>query len=206
MIVPSVVSSIHAQQQAGKPNSVTAITRISQHSTEMRANIQRENVSASIDCAVQMVSELVDNSIPYAMYECLHSRVSKELIFLYSSLKLQKNQGRCSLVALYEGCQSIRTVLPRCYILVVLGSLLQLEVCEGEEGASPLSNLSWSQVVFRELLSICRAVLHPMRSLFLHTFILTVTRFNLPGEANTNGSSAARTCSTFIAAKCLYRL
>lgn len=98
---------------------------------------------------------------------CSDVRVFNELQHLYVFFSDSSRHKR-RLPELYESVQQAGNVLPRLYLLIVVGvaCVKQREMSADE--------------VFKDLLELCKGVQHPLRGLFLRYFFIQMCKDVLP--------------------------
>lgn len=203
------------------------LARMEELAFQMRDHLSANDVKKAVFSASLMVMDLRED-LPFSSYLTLFQKAVRELNFLILTLekiveKMEKKENKeltdgdafkrsSFLGEVYEYAQGIGHILPRAYLLVIIGSLLIREnplekkdrftsspsmasasTPARQTNLSPLDNHSphkndvekgiWVHCVFRELLLVCRGVVQPIRGLFLRHLALSATRFALPGES-----------------------
>uniref|UniRef100_A0A2P2MB20 Uncharacterized protein MANES_18G011700 n=1 Tax=Rhizophora mucronata TaxID=61149 RepID=A0A2P2MB20_RHIMU len=114
-----------------------------------------------------MLSELRTSKLsPHKYYE-LYMRAFDELRKLELFFKDESRHG-VSIVDLYELVQHAGNVLPRLYLLCTVGSVYL------KSKEAPAKDL------LKDLVEMCRAVQHPIRGLFLRSYLAQISRDKLP--------------------------
>ncbi|VVB05331.1 unnamed protein product [Arabis nemorensis] len=144
-----------------------AIAAVKQNAFYMQRAIDSNNLKDALKFSAQMLSELRTSKLsPHKYYE-LYMRVSDELRSLEFFFKEETGRG-CSIAELYELVQHAGNILPRLYLLCTIGSVYIK------------SNEITATDILKDLVEMCRAVQHPLRGLFLRSYLAQVTRDKLP--------------------------
>ncbi|KAG2696494.1 hypothetical protein I3843_07G059800 [Carya illinoinensis] len=114
-----------------------------------------------------MLSELRTSRLsPHKYYE-LYMRSFDELRKLEMFFKEEARRG-CSIIDLYELVQHAGNILPRLYLLCTVGSVY----IKSKEAPA--------KDVLKDLVEMCRGIQHPVRGLFLRSYLSQVSRDKLP--------------------------
>ncbi|KAH7521039.1 hypothetical protein JRO89_XSUnG0126200 [Xanthoceras sorbifolium] len=125
------------------------------------------NLREALKYSAQMLSELRTSKLsPHKYYE-LYMRAFDELRQLEMFFKDESKHG-VSIVDLYELVQHAGNILPRLYLLCTVGSVY----IKSKEAPA--------KDVLKDLVEMCRAVQHPIRGLFLRSYLAQVSRDKLP--------------------------
>ncbi|CAH8268240.1 unnamed protein product [Arabidopsis lyrata] len=144
-----------------------AIAAVKQHAFYMQRAIDSNNLKDALKFSAQMLSELRTSKLsPHKYYE-LYIRVFNELGTLEIFFKEETGRG-CSIAELYELVQHAGNILPRLYLLCTIGSVY---IKSKDVTATD---------ILKDLVEMCRAVQHPLRGLFLRSYLAQVTRDKLP--------------------------
>ncbi|CAN8254750.1 unnamed protein product [Cochlearia groenlandica] len=157
-----------------------AIAAVKQNAFYMQRAIDSNNLKDALKFSAQMLSELRTSKLsPHKYYE-LYMRVFDELRTLEIFFKEETSRG-CSVAELYELVQHAGNILPRLYLLCTIGSVY---IKSKDVAATD---------ILKDLVEMCRAVQHPLRGLFLRSYLAQVTRDKLPsigseleGDADTH--------------------
>ncbi|KAI3682103.1 hypothetical protein L2E82_50135 [Cichorium intybus] len=103
---------------------------------------------------------------PHKYYE-LYMRAFDELRKLETFFK-EEEKHVCSVVDLYELVQHAGNILPRLYLLCTVGSVY----IKSKEAPA--------KDVLKDLVEMCRAVQHPIRGLYLRSYLAQINRDKLP--------------------------
>eukprot|EP00796_Vickermania_ingenoplastis_P004026 gene4026-2880_t len=168
---------VHAGEKSDSTQSPLSLMRM--HSTLMRRYLHQEEPLKALLSASQMLMHLREDC-SHSAYAPLYNHATSEMKVLYSTLRAMRNKGLCSVGELFEVAQGIGYVIPRAYLLITIGTLLQQE--QHADIGPATSSVSWSHAVFQEMLLVAKSVLHPLRGLYLRHLLITAP-FVLPGEA-----------------------
>lgn len=145
----------------------------------MHRAIDSDNLREALKYSALLLSELRTSRLSPHNYFELYMRAFDELRKLEIFFKEEERHG-CSIVDLYELIQHAGNILPRLYLLCTVGSVyIKSKVAPAKD-------------VLKDLVEMCRGVQHPIRGLFLRSYLAQVTRDKLPdigseyeGEADT---------------------
>ncbi|AES59770.1 putative vacuolar protein sorting-associated protein [Medicago truncatula] len=143
------------------------IASIQHNAFFMHRALDDNNLRDSLKYSAQMLSELRTSRLsPHKYYE-LYMRAFDELRRLEMFFKDESRHG-VSIVDLYELVQHAGNILPRLYLLCTVGSVYLR--CKD----TPVRD------VLKDLVEMCRGVQHPIRGLFLRSYLSQVSRDKLP--------------------------
>lgn len=129
--------------------------------------VDSNNLREALKYSAQLLSELRTSRLsPHKYYE-LYMRAFDELRRLEMFFKDEERHG-CSVVDLYELVQHAGNVLPRLYLLCTVGSVY----IKSKEAPA--------KDVLKDLVEMCRSVQHPIRGLFLRSYLAQISRDKLP--------------------------
>ncbi|CAI9116960.1 OLC1v1018259C1 [Oldenlandia corymbosa var. corymbosa] len=129
--------------------------------------LDSNNLREALKYSAQVLSELRTSRLsPHKYYE-LYMRAFDELRRLEMFFKDEDRHG-CSVVDLYELVQHAGNVLPRLYLLCTVGSVY----IKSKEAPA--------KDVLKDLVEMCRSVQHPIRGLFLRSYLAQISRDKLP--------------------------
>ncbi|KAK9740029.1 hypothetical protein RND81_03G005700 [Saponaria officinalis] len=143
------------------------IAGIQQNAFFMLRAVDADNLREALKYSAQMLSELRTSKLSPHKYFELYMRAFDELRKLELFFKDETRHG-VSVVDLYELVQHAGNVLPRLYLLCTIGSVY----IKSKEVPS--------KDILKDLVEMCRAVQHPIRGLFLRSYLCQVTRDKLP--------------------------
>lgn len=95
-------------------------------------------------------------------------RAFDEMRKLEMFFREETRRGSCSVVDLYELVQHAGNVLPRLYLLCTVGSVY----IKSKEAPA--------KDVLKDLVEMCRGIQHPLRGLFLRSYLSQISRDKLP--------------------------
>ncbi|XWS33889.1 hypothetical protein CRYUN_Cryun22dG0121700 [Craigia yunnanensis] len=143
------------------------IAGLQQNAFYMHRALDSNNLRDALKYSAQMLSELRTSRLsPHKYYE-LYMRAFDELRKLEIFLKEETRRG-CSIIDLYELVQHAGNILPRLYLLCTVGSVY----IKSKEAPS--------KDVLKDLVEMCRGIQHPVRGLFLRSYLAQVSRDKLP--------------------------
>ncbi|KAL9330440.1 hypothetical protein ACSQ67_000050 [Phaseolus vulgaris] len=126
-----------------------------------------DNLRDALKYSAQMLSELRTSRLsPHKYYE-LYMRAFDELRRLEIFFKDERRHG-VPIADLYELVQHAGNILPRLYLLCTVGSVYLR--CKD----APVRD------VLKDLVEMCRGVQHPIRGLFLRSYLSQVSKDKLP--------------------------
>ncbi|XP_013604421.1 PREDICTED: vacuolar protein sorting-associated protein 35C [Brassica oleracea var. oleracea] len=144
-----------------------ATAAVKQNAFYMQRAIDSNNLKDALKFSAQMLGELRTSKLsPHKYYE-LYIRASDELRSLEMFFRDETGRG-CSIAELYELVQHAGNILPRLYLLCTIGSVY---IKSKDVTAND---------ILKDLVEMCRAVQHPLRGLFLRSYLAQVTRDKLP--------------------------
>lgn len=144
-----------------------ATSAVKQNAFYMQRAIDSNNLKDALKFSAQMLGELRTSKLsPHKYYE-LYIRASDELRSLEMFFRDETARG-CSIAELYELVQHAGNILPRLYLLCTIGSVYIK------------SKDVTAKDILKDLVEMCRAVQHPLRGLFLRSYLAQVTRDKLP--------------------------
>ncbi|KAD1306633.1 hypothetical protein R6Q59_019617 [Mikania micrantha] len=143
------------------------IAGIQHNAFYMHRALDSNNLREALKYSAQLLSELRTSRLsPHKYYE-LYMRAFDELRKLEMFFKEEERHG-CSVVDLYELVQHAGNILPRLYLLCTVGSVY----IKSKEAPA--------KDVLKDLVEMCRGVQHPIRGLFLRSYLSQISRDKLP--------------------------
>ncbi|KAL1351747.1 hypothetical protein HN51_015619 [Arachis hypogaea] len=143
------------------------IAGVQHHAFFMHRALDDNNLRDALKYSSLMLSELRTSRLsPHKYYE-LYMRAFDELRRLELFFKDESRHG-VSIFDLYELVQHAGNVLPRLYLLCTVGSVYLR--CKD----APVKD------VLKDLVEMCRAVQHPIRGLFLRSYLAQISKDKLP--------------------------
>ncbi|KAG5069668.1 hypothetical protein JHK85_002045 [Glycine max] len=143
------------------------IAGLQQNSFYMHRALDSNNLRDALKYSAQMLSELRTSKLsPHKYYE-LYMRAFDQLRKLEMFFEEETRRG-CSIIDLYELVQHAGNILPRLYLLCTVGSVY----IKSKEAPA--------KDVLKDLVEMCRGIQHPVRGLFLRSYLSQVSRDKLP--------------------------
>ncbi|OMO83519.1 Vacuolar protein sorting-associated protein 35 [Corchorus olitorius] len=143
------------------------IAGLQQNAFYMHRALDSNNLRDALKYSAQMLSELRTSRLsPHKYYE-LYMRAFDELRKLEMFFKEETRRG-CSIIDLYELVQHAGNILPRLYLLCTVGCVY-IKTKEAP-----------AKDVLKDLVEMCRGIQHPVRGLFLRSYLAQVSRDKLP--------------------------
>ncbi|KAL2925521.1 Vacuolar protein sorting-associated protein 35B [Bienertia sinuspersici] len=143
------------------------IASVQQNAFYMLRAVDSDNLREALKYSAQMLSELRTSKLSPHKYFELYMRAFDELRKLELFFKDESRHG-VHVSDLYELVQHAGNVLPRLYLLCTVGSVYMK------------SKEALCKDILKDLVEMCRAVQHPIRGLFLRSYLCQVTRDKLP--------------------------
>ncbi|XP_062102677.1 vacuolar protein sorting-associated protein 35A-like [Humulus lupulus] len=143
------------------------IAGLQQNAFYMHRALDSNNLRDALKYSAQMLSELRTSKLSPHKYYALYMRAFDELRKLEMFFKEEARRG-CSVIDLYELVQHAGNILPRLYLLCTVGSVY---IRSKEAPAKD---------VLKDLVEMCRGIQHPVRGLFLRSYLSQVSRDKLP--------------------------
>ncbi|KAG5614184.1 hypothetical protein H5410_014008 [Solanum commersonii] len=145
----------------------SGIAGVQQNAFHMHRALDSNNLKDALKYSAQMLSELRTSRLsPHKYYE-LYMRAFDELRKLEMFFKEETKRG-CSIVELYELVQHAGNILPRLYLLCTVGSVY----IKSKEAPA--------KDILKDLVEMCRGIQHPLRGLFLRSYLSQVSKDKLP--------------------------
>ncbi|ESL09312.1 vacuolar protein sorting-associated protein 35 [Trypanosoma rangeli SC58] len=146
-----------------------AVQVVKENAARMRTYIRQRDFIQVLRNASQMLLELRTGMLTPQHYYELYIKVFDEIQYLEQYIEEEHSRGR-SLDEMYEVVQHTGNIVPRLYLLIVVGSVY------AKSGEEPVIE------IVRDLVEMCKGVQHPTRGLFLRHFFLTMMKNKLPGD------------------------
>ncbi|KAL6995863.1 Vacuolar protein sorting-associated protein 35B [Sarracenia purpurea var. burkii] len=143
------------------------IAGIQQNAFYLHRALDSNNLREALKFSAQLLSELRTSRLSPQKYYELYMRAFDELRKLEMFFKEEDRYG-CSIAELYELVQHAGNILPRLYLLCTVGSVYI------KSKDPPAKD------VLKDLVEMCRGVQHPIRGLFLRSYLAQVSRDKLP--------------------------
>ncbi|XAR61637.1 hypothetical protein NMG60_11016112 [Bertholletia excelsa] len=143
------------------------IAGIQHNAFYMHRALDSNNLREALKYSAQLLSELRTSRLSPPKYYELYMRAFDELRRLEMFFAEEDRHG-CPIVDLYELVQHAGNVLPRLYLLCTVGSVY----IKSKEAPA--------KEVLKDLVEMCRGVQHPIRGLFLRSYLSQIGRDKLP--------------------------
>ncbi|CAN1122379.1 Vacuolar protein sorting-associated protein 35A [Linum perenne] len=143
------------------------IAGLQQNAYHMHRALDTNNLRDALKYSAQMLSELRTSKLSPHKYYTLYMRAFDELRNLEMFFKEETRRG-FSIVELYELVQHAGNILPRLYLLCTVGSVY----IKSKEAPA--------KDVLKDLVEMCRGIQHPVRGLFLRSYLSQISRDKLP--------------------------
>ncbi|KAF5955892.1 hypothetical protein HYC85_008748 [Camellia sinensis] len=153
------------------------IAGIQHNAFYMHRALDSNNLREALKYSAQMLSELRTSRLSPHKYFELYMRAFDELRRLEIFFKEEDKHG-CTVSDLYELVQHAGNILPRLYLLCTVGSVYI------KSKDAPAKD------VLKDLVEMCRGVQHPIRGLFLRSYLAQVSRDKLPDIVSENEGDA----------------
>ncbi|THU73059.1 hypothetical protein C4D60_Mb04t18810 [Musa balbisiana] len=141
--------------------------RLQHNAFYMHRALDSNNLKDALRYAGQMLSELRTSSLsPHKYYE-LYMRAFDELRKVEMFFVEETRRGTYSVTDLYELVQHAANILPRLYLLCTVGSVY----IKSKEAPA--------KDVLKDLVEMCRGIQHPVRGLFLRSYLSQISRDKL---------------------------
>lgn len=143
------------------------IAGLQQNAFYMHRALDSNNLRDALKYSAQMLAELRTSRLsPHKYYE-LYMRAFDELRKLEFFFREETKRG-CTIIDLYELVQHAGNILPRLYLLCTVGSVY----IKSKEAPA--------KDVLKDLVEMSRGIQHPIRGLFLRSYLSQVSRDKLP--------------------------
>ncbi|CAL5366155.1 unnamed protein product [Camellia sinensis] len=172
------------------------IAGLQQNAFYMHRALDSDNLRDALKYSAQMLSELRTSRLSPHKYYDLYMRAFDELRKLEMFFREENRRG-CSIIDLYELVQHAGNILPR---LVALPEEFSGAMCSEKSNGlqlGPLKNFMWyllctvgsvyikskeapAKDVLKDLVEMCRGIQHPVRGLFLRSYLSQISRDKLP--------------------------
>jgi vacuolar protein sorting-associated protein 35 len=133
----------------------------------MKRAMDGDSLKLALDHATEMLRELRTGLLSPKNYYELYMKVLDELRELEEYLMSLHRSGR-SVVEIYEQVQCCANVVPRLYLLCLVG------------GVYITSKEAPAKDILKDLIEMVKGVQHPMRGLFLRNYLTLISKNRLP--------------------------
>ncbi|XP_010679886.2 vacuolar protein sorting-associated protein 35A [Beta vulgaris subsp. vulgaris] len=143
------------------------IAGLQQNAFHMHRALDSNNLKDALKYSAQMLSELRTSRLSPHKYYALYMRAFDELRKLEMFFHEETRRG-CSIIELYELVQHAGNILPRLYLLCTVGCVY----IKSKEAPA--------KDILKDLVEMCRGIQHPLRGLFLRSYLSQVSKDKLP--------------------------
>ncbi|GMH06564.1 hypothetical protein Nepgr_008404 [Nepenthes gracilis] len=143
------------------------IAGLQQNAFYVHRALDSNNLKDALKYSAQMLSELRTSRLSPHKYYALYMRAFDEMRKLETFFWEETRRG-CSIIDLYELVQHAGNILPRLYLLCTVGSVY----IKSKEAPA--------KDILKDLVEMCRGIQHPLRGLFLRSYLSQVSRDKLP--------------------------
>lgn len=145
----------------------SGISALQQNAFYMHRALDSNNLKDALKYSAQMLSELRTSQLSPHKYYALYMRAFDELRKL-EMFFLEESRRGCSIIELYELVQHAGNILPRLYLLCTVGCVY----IKSKEAPA--------KDILKDLVEMCRGIQHPLRGLFLRSYLSQVSKDKLP--------------------------
>ncbi|KAL1230226.1 Vacuolar protein sorting-associated protein [Trichinella pseudospiralis] len=150
-----------------------SVRRVKIESNEMKKCLDKCEIIDALKHASVMLEELKTSALTPQYYYKLYIDITKELQLLDLTLT-EELQKKNKINDLYEVVQYANSIIPRLYLLITIG-IIYIKL--GEASAKEM---------LKDMVEMCRGVQHPLRGLFLRSYLLQCTKNLLPNSTISN--------------------
>lgn len=144
-----------------------AMKEVQKQAFYMKRAMDGDSLKLALDHATEMLRELRTGLLSPKNYYELYMKILDELRELEEYLMSLQRSGR-SVVEIYEQVQCCANVVPRLYLLCVVG------------GVYITSKEAPAKDILKDLIEMVKGVQHPMRGLFLRNYLTLISKNRLP--------------------------
>ncbi|KAL3527237.1 hypothetical protein ACH5RR_011893 [Cinchona calisaya] len=160
------------------------VTGLQRNAFYMHRALDSNNLKDALKYSAQMLSELRTSRLSPQKYYELYVRAFDELRKLEIFFMEETNRGY-SVVELYELVQHAGNILPRLLFCTSAIKIPKLQLSRGgkEEKLKYFLDLMWeapAKDILKDIVEMCRGIQHPLRGLFLRSYLSQVSREKLP--------------------------
>ena len=137
--------------------------RIKETSEKLKKSIEKNNLRQALIYSEEIISYLKTEFISTQLYHQLFTYIFDEILRIQSYFREEIKKGR-NIYDFYKSIQQCITVLPRVYLMIIVGSLI-LETKKDD-----------SNEILDDLIEACNGVQHPIRGLFVRYFMLKLLK------------------------------
>ena len=137
--------------------------QIKQSSEMMKKSMEKNDLRQVLKNSVDIISQLKNDFISPQLYYQLFTFIFDEILQMQSYFHAEIKRGR-NIIEFYKSVQQCVTVLPRVYLMIIVGTLL-IEFKKAD-----------TKEVLEDLIESCNCVQHPIRGLFVRYFMLKILK------------------------------
>lgn len=170
------ISTIHNSMSTGSASVQQCLSNINHQSKLMKESLTEGNLLPALKHCMNFLNELRTSLLTPKEYYELYIAVFDSLEYLSSYLKqshqrkLKKKDGQPFLADLYELVQYLGNIVPRLYMMIVIGTTYMA------------TNSESTKEIMKDMIEMCKGVQHPIRGLFLRNYLSQRTKDLLPIE------------------------
>lgn len=178
--VVTINRPVLSAQEEQEKQLAESIAIVESAAREMHKHMQAQQLVPVLRAACRLFGELRIRTLdPHNYYELYICAFDAAHDALYRYLVEEHTLRGQSLEKLYDVVQSAGAIVPRLYLLILVGAVYMDYGCRD---ADRNINAARRLEIFGDLLEMCTGVQHPTRGLFLRHFLLTVVKKRLPDD------------------------
>lgn len=161
---------------SGNANVQQCLSNIRLHTKNMKDALAEGHLLAALKHCLNFLNELRTSQLSPKEYYELYIAVFDSLEYLSSYLKqsherkLKKKEDPPFLADLYELVQYLGNIVPRLYMMIVIGTTYMS------------TNKESTKEIMKDMIEMCKGVQHPIRGLFLRNYLSQRSKDLLPIE------------------------
>ena len=141
-----------------------ALQSVKSSSLKMKNSIEKNDMRQTLKNASELLSELKTSLLTPKNYYQLYITINEELIYLQNYFKEEIKKGR-RLKELYEAVQQSISIIPRIYLLIIVGTIfIESDQCEEKED------------LIYDMIQMTKGIQNPIRGLFTRYFLLKMLK------------------------------
>ena len=137
--------------------------QIKKTSEKMKNSMEKKEIRQVLQYTEDIISQLKTDFISPQLYYQLFTFIFDEILQIQSYFRAEIKRGR-NIVDFYKSVQQCISVLPRVYLMIIVGSLIL------ENKKADINE------VLEDLIEACNGVQHPIRGLFVRYFLLKILK------------------------------
>ncbi|MCO5594828.1 hypothetical protein L7F22_048862 [Adiantum nelumboides] len=166
----SIADGVHSTEEQEKWLA-DALALVQHHAFYMHRALDSNNLRDALKFSAQMLAELRTSKLSPQKYYELYMKTFEEMRMLEVFFREETKRG-CTNAYLYELVQHAGNILPRLYLLCTVGSVyIKSKDAPAKE-------------VLKDLVEMCRGIQHPIRGLFLRSYLSQISKDKLPDAAS----------------------